>query len=389
MPPEWEVKTFTSPVQALQSLHQINPAVILTDQRMPEMNGVEFLEAARKLRPEAIRVIVTGYSDESLVIRSVRSAQISDYIRKPWDPTDLEASLRRAIDSYQSKISLLKRYEELTQREILLSTENKLLISKVDLAEANELKLNQQLKELETWIPPALLDFIDQKSVQSPLFKDLVLVKFEFSDQDESGITQTSQHPLMAHWIRNFCRVVLQHGGWIDSQSGNLSVGYFGLGNSLKNAHQSALAAVIELDALFKGLSQVHHVQTRFKFALHRAPKCSVHLLTQMTQVNLSESPVFHKSIDLYTQELATLSRMLNLLDALPGTNSILSEPFVEGLTQRPQNLIFLGHWSYQRPEQSTGAQTTGLFLLPGGSISDPALEGLRSALTAIPELAK
>jgi two-component system, NtrC family, sensor kinase len=101
IPSEWELKTFSDPKQALQALETESPWVILSDQRMPGMTGVAYLEIAKKIRPNAVRIIVTGYSEEDLVVESVRKAQIFDYLKKPWDPEEIEASLRRAIEFFR------------------------------------------------------------------------------------------------------------------------------------------------------------------------------------------------------------------------------------------------------------------------------------------------
>ncbi len=89
LPEEWDVKVFDNPLVALEALEKVRPAVIVTDQRMPQISGVRFLELARKINDDAIRIVCTGYSDENLIIQSVRSAQIFDYITKPWDADDL------------------------------------------------------------------------------------------------------------------------------------------------------------------------------------------------------------------------------------------------------------------------------------------------------------
>src|SRR4051794_17150816 len=82
-PSEWEIRTFENPFEALKALETCVPWVIVSDQRMKQTNGVEFLHLAQRLQPDSIRILTTGYSDEQLVVESVKKAQIYDYIRKP------------------------------------------------------------------------------------------------------------------------------------------------------------------------------------------------------------------------------------------------------------------------------------------------------------------
>jgi thioredoxin reductase (NADPH) len=64
------------------------PALFLLDQRMPQMTGVEFLEEAMKIFPEAKRVLLTAYADTDAAIRSINKAKIDFYLMKPWDPPE-------------------------------------------------------------------------------------------------------------------------------------------------------------------------------------------------------------------------------------------------------------------------------------------------------------
>lgn len=101
MPEDWSVHIFDDPAQADEALKQQTPWVVVSDQRMPKVTGVDFLEKVKVSCPQALRIIVTGYSEEDLVIESVRRAEIFDYIRKPWDADDLVISMNRAIERYR------------------------------------------------------------------------------------------------------------------------------------------------------------------------------------------------------------------------------------------------------------------------------------------------
>jgi DNA-binding NtrC family response regulator len=100
MPDEWEICVFDNPMAAIDQLDIKKPWVVVSDQRMPSMTGVQFLEIVKKILPDSLRIIVTGYSDEELVVESVRKAQVFDYLKKPWDLNELISGLKRAIEYY-------------------------------------------------------------------------------------------------------------------------------------------------------------------------------------------------------------------------------------------------------------------------------------------------
>src|ERR1035441_9568439 len=90
---EYRIMRATSGQAALDTLAQVKAreepvALLLSDQRMPGMAGVEFLERTRDLYPEARRVLLTAYADTEAAIRAINSAHIHYYLNKPWDPPE-------------------------------------------------------------------------------------------------------------------------------------------------------------------------------------------------------------------------------------------------------------------------------------------------------------
>lgn len=94
----YEVHTATSGAEALELLRQKRFLVIISDQRMPGMTGVELLREARTAAPSAVRLLLTGYSDFGAIVSSVNESEIFRYITKPWQQAELEATLSEAIE---------------------------------------------------------------------------------------------------------------------------------------------------------------------------------------------------------------------------------------------------------------------------------------------------
>jgi DNA-binding NtrC family response regulator len=100
---EFEVHTAQSGPEALRILEQQPIQIVLSDQRMPEMAGVELLSRARGERPGAVRVLFTGYADVRSVIDAINRGQIFRYLTKPWNPDELLSVLREARAEYDRR----------------------------------------------------------------------------------------------------------------------------------------------------------------------------------------------------------------------------------------------------------------------------------------------
>jgi two-component system response regulator HupR/HoxA len=94
--PEWNVVPLAGGGDALEWLKTGNPAVILCDQRMPAMAGVEFLERSLESRPDAIRILITAYADLEATIDAVNRGKIYAYVAKPWEPENRRRAAKRA-----------------------------------------------------------------------------------------------------------------------------------------------------------------------------------------------------------------------------------------------------------------------------------------------------
>ena len=110
---DYDVSAAGSGKEGLEALRREAVAVMIVDQRMPGMNGAEFLEQAVSLAPKAIRIMLTGYTDIEALIAAVNSGQIYRYIAKPWEPQALKMDVRRAVESYEMAAELEVRYAEI------------------------------------------------------------------------------------------------------------------------------------------------------------------------------------------------------------------------------------------------------------------------------------
>jgi response regulator RpfG family c-di-GMP phosphodiesterase len=116
---DYDVITAESGAEALELLTHIDVALIISDQRMPRMTGIEFLKKAALMRQQTLRIILTGYTDVADLVDAVNSGVVYKYITKPWVNTDLQQTVLRAIEYYKTtkkQSSLLQENERLNDR---------------------------------------------------------------------------------------------------------------------------------------------------------------------------------------------------------------------------------------------------------------------------------
>ena len=128
------IVTATSGPEGLDILAQQEIAVLLVDQRMPGMTGVEVFEVAREQYPDAVRIMITAYTDLTEAIAAINRGHIRRYLRKPWEPEELKAALREAVEIYQTR----KKIAQLETR--MLETERTYALGVVAAGVAHELR---------------------------------------------------------------------------------------------------------------------------------------------------------------------------------------------------------------------------------------------------------
>ena len=92
-----EVQAFSSPMAALENARHEAYDLFLSDYRMPGMDGIEFLKAAKAIQPDAARLILSGYADLNALLRAVNEVGIERFIAKPWNDYELLSAIGQAL----------------------------------------------------------------------------------------------------------------------------------------------------------------------------------------------------------------------------------------------------------------------------------------------------
>ena len=97
---EFNVYTAISPDAAQEFLDKEDLKVILSDQRMPKITGVEFFTDLKKTHPDPIRILLTGYSDMQAVVDSINQGEVYRCLTKPWDASNMVATINQAVEIF-------------------------------------------------------------------------------------------------------------------------------------------------------------------------------------------------------------------------------------------------------------------------------------------------
>ena len=141
----YEIVTTISPKQGLDILAKRKGQfdLVISDERMPEMSGSEFLALVREKQPTVMRILLTGYADQAATIRAINEAQVFRYVSKPWNSTELLAIVRDAIE-----IKTLKDRNEILGLKVL-GQKNELEKMNAELEKTVALRTDQLRKSLE------------------------------------------------------------------------------------------------------------------------------------------------------------------------------------------------------------------------------------------------
>lgn len=110
----YQVLVAISGEEALKILATKKVHVIITDQRMPEMTGVDFLEKVLEKFPDPMRILLTGYADMNAVVDAVNKGKIFHYLAKPWNEEELDMTIKRAYEKYLEKAELKEMNQKLS-----------------------------------------------------------------------------------------------------------------------------------------------------------------------------------------------------------------------------------------------------------------------------------
>ena len=158
----YDIRIAASGAEGLKILNEAQEpfSLIISDQRMPEMTGAQFLEKAKSIFPYAIRILLTGYSDMDAIVEAVNRAEIHRYFTKPWNDDDLLLQVRQDLEQYEI-VAENRRLHALTKRQNNKLRElNKNLENKVAERSGEIIKMNKKLSRLNQELESSLYNTV-------------------------------------------------------------------------------------------------------------------------------------------------------------------------------------------------------------------------------------
>ena len=134
---EYSVSVHSDPKEAITELERKPVDLIISDFLMPTMNGIDFLAQARRLQPDAARILLTGFADKQNAIRAINEAGIYHYLEKPWDNDHLLLLIRNALEESSLRRLLgdkIQEFERLTRQHTDLSDRHRSLELELEMA---------------------------------------------------------------------------------------------------------------------------------------------------------------------------------------------------------------------------------------------------------------
>ena len=110
---DYQIEAFTNPLEAALYLEKNPVDVTVSDYLMPGMTGIQLLAEAKRLQPEASRVLLTGHADKASAIQAINQVSLFQYLEKPWDNTQLLLVIQQAVERTQLFRSLQQKIAEL------------------------------------------------------------------------------------------------------------------------------------------------------------------------------------------------------------------------------------------------------------------------------------
>lgn len=98
---DWDIQAFDDVHEALDALGTSEYAAIICDYKMPEIDGVTYLQFAKQRQPDAVRMMLSAHGDRQSMIHAINNAEIYRFLSKPWEDGEVENALKTAVDFYQ------------------------------------------------------------------------------------------------------------------------------------------------------------------------------------------------------------------------------------------------------------------------------------------------
>jgi two-component system NtrC family sensor kinase len=151
MDDEYEIMKATSGAEGLEILKEVSPIqIVISDYRMPEMSGVDFLREVRDYWPETVRIVLSGYADAATIVAAINEGRIYKFIPKPWNTDELRVTIENALERYYLNRRNIELTMELKEKNDELNRINSCLEKTIAEKTAEVMLQNRILLQAQT-----------------------------------------------------------------------------------------------------------------------------------------------------------------------------------------------------------------------------------------------
>ncbi len=238
----YEVYVAESAAQAVAVLRTEHIDLVITDQRMPEMTGVQLLESIAPDFPDMVRMILTGYSDIQAIIHAINTGRLEHYLTKPYEPATLKITMDRAIELQAAQ----RRNRELS----------------VALERAAD-RATSMREAFQKYVPPEIVaELVGGSSEvmcgESRQITALFTRICGFRDRT-AGLTPEQVVGFMDAYVSAMNRLILKHGGLLATASDELFAA-FGVPVDKGDHEKGALACALDMREAMKSFNEAHAI---------------------------------------------------------------------------------------------------------------------------------
>lgn len=154
---EYNVITDRDGQEALEIIekmeHPEEVSLVISDQRMPELTGIQLFERLIHIIPDAIRIILAGYDDKDVILDAINKTKIYEFILKPFDPEEFKLRVKRAVEAFDRHLEIETNYRKLKKECQELKRENKELRDQLPKSQTIPLPIQESRKKPAMKVP--------------------------------------------------------------------------------------------------------------------------------------------------------------------------------------------------------------------------------------------
>lgn len=174
----WQLLTCSDPGEAQNLIEKEKPAVIISDQRMPKMTGIELLSWAKKASPDSTRLLLTGFQEEEVVEAAVNEASTFRFLNKPWNENELLHDIEKAVEHHETSVERKRLLSDVSLQnkklEELTSGLERIIAERTESIESSKVEVERSLAEMRR-----LIHFIKELAGLTVIDEMLLLLRKE------------------------------------------------------------------------------------------------------------------------------------------------------------------------------------------------------------------